>query len=159
MILVLLGTFPTDFKRPLLEIEKLCSEGEINEEVIVQCGHTQIESSFMQMQPFISPDVLTSLYINARVVISQAGTGSLMKGIKLNKKIIAIPRLAKYGEVVDNHQVEILNEFSKLNYIIPWTEDVALKSLLQEINDFEPATYISKKQVIIEYLTDYIESV
>jgi UDP-N-acetylglucosamine transferase subunit ALG13 len=95
MILVLLGTFPTAFKRPLVEIDRLCREGKINEKVIVQSGHTQFESEFLEMRPFIAPDELTGIYKEARIVITQAGTGSLLKGMKLHKKIIAIPRLAK----------------------------------------------------------------
>ena len=158
MIIVLLGTFPTAFKRPLIEIEKLCKKGLITEEVIVQSGHTQFDSEYMKMRPFISPDELTELYKQARVVITQAGTGSLIKGMKLNKKIIAIPRLAKYGEVVDDHQEEILHEFTKLNHILPWTEDVALEEVLSKIDDFEPSPYISTKQNIIDHLEGYINS-
>lgn len=158
MIIVLLGTFPTAFKRPLIEIEKLCKKGLITEEVIVQSGHTQFDSEYMKMRPFISPDELTELYKQARVVITQAGTGSLIKGMKLNKKIIAIPRLAKYGEVVDDHQEEILHEFTKQNYILPWTEDIALEEVLNKIDDFEPSPYISTKQNIIDHLEGYINS-
>ncbi|UBZ07322.1 hypothetical protein LDL76_01100 [Salegentibacter mishustinae] len=158
MIIVLLGTFPTAFKRPLIEIEKLCKKGLITEEVIVQSGHTQFDSEYLKMRPFISPDELTELYKQARVVITQAGTGSLIKGMKLNKKIIAIPRLAKYGEVVDDHQEEILHEFTKQNYILPWTEDIALAEVLSKIDDFKPSPYVSTKQNIIDHLEGYINS-
>ncbi len=159
MIIVLLGTFPTAFARPLVEIDRLCREGFIKEKVIVQSGHTQFESEFLEMRPFIAPDELTDLYKEARVVISQAGTGSLIKGLKLNKKIISIPRLAKYGEVVDDHQKEILHEFTQLNYILPWTEDTSLETALNMIENFEPSPYVSTKQKIIDHLEEYINSI
>jgi UDP-N-acetylglucosamine transferase subunit ALG13 len=136
----------------------LCKEKVICEEVIVQNGYTQFESQYMDFRPFLTQDELTNLYLNARLIICHAGTGSMLKGIKLKKKIIAIPRLAKYGEVVDDHQLEIINEFSKLNYIIPWTEDVSLKSLLSKVDSFEPEEYISRKKEIINYLNDFIDS-
>lgn len=158
MILVLLGTFPTDFKRPLLEIDKLCADGTITEEVIVQNGYTTIDSKYLTLKPFLPINELIELYKQARIIISQAGTGSLIKGIKLNKKIIAIPRLAKYGEVVDDHQLEILEEFTKLNYILPWREDVSLKECLVAIESFHPEKYVSQKETIINYLTEYIDS-
>ncbi len=158
MILVLLGTFPTAFPRPLIEIEKLCKEGWLKEEIIVQNGHTQFESSYMTMRTFIPPDELTALCIDARIVISHAGTGSLTKAIKLGKKIIAVARLAKYQEMVDDHQVEILTVFSDLNYVLPWTDGVSLSTLLQSIEDFKPSPYVSNKQDIIKYLDDYITS-
>lgn len=159
MIIVLLGTFPTAFERPLVEIDRLCRKGIIQEKVIVQSGHTQFESEFLEMRPFIPPDELTQLYIQASVVISQAGTGSLIKGLKLNKKIISIPRLAKYGEVVDDHQEEILHEFTRLNYIVPWTEDIALEDVLKKIVYFKPSPYVSTKQRIIDHLEQYIDSI
>ena len=159
MIIVLLGTFPTAFVRPLLEIDRLCREGIIKEKVIVQSGHTKFESEYLEMRPFIPPDELTELYKEATLVITQAGPGSLLKGMKLNKKIISIPRLAKYQEVVDNHQEEILYEFTKLNYILPWTEEVALESLLHQIYDFQPSPYLSTKQKIINHLEEYIDSI
>lgn len=158
MILVLLGTFPTAFARPLIEIEQACLEGKIQEEVIVQNGHTHFESSYMTMRSFIPPDELTALCIEARVIISHAGTGSLTKAIKLQKKIIAVARLAKYNEMVDDHQVEILDVFSELNYVLPWDEGVPLSTMLSAINDFQPSPYISNKQNIINHLEDYISS-
>ena len=78
--------------------------------------------------------------------------------MKLNKKIIAIPRLAKYGEVVDDHQEEILHEFTKQNYILPWTEDIALEEVLSKIDGFKPSPYVSTKQNIIDHLEGYINS-
>jgi len=158
MILVLLGTFPTAFKRPLLEIETLCEDGTIAEEIIVQNGYTTIESKHQVFRPFIPPDELDALYKKARLIITHAGTGSIIKGLKLYKKVIAIPRLAKYGEVVDDHQLEILNEFAKMNYIMPWQENVSLKSILSAAAHFSPSPYISNKENIINYLTNYVDS-
>ncbi len=159
MILVVLGTFPIEFKRPLLEIDKLCKEGNITEEVIVQNGHTKIMTNHLNCMPFMSPEILSEFYENARLIISHAGTGSLIKGVKLNKKVIAIARLAKFGEHIDNHQVEILEEFAKMGYILPWREHDALKDVLKTVENFTPNKYISNKQTIIDYLTDYIDSV
>lgn len=156
MIVVMLGTFPTEFQRPLLELEDLCGQGIIDEEIVVQSGHTPFESSFMQVRPFIAPDELTELCSKARVIISHAGTGSLIKGIKLEKKVIAIARRAKYNEMVDDHQVELLDTFAELNYIMPWREENSLKELLNQIDAYTPSPYVSKKEVIIDYLDEYI---
>ncbi len=101
MILVTLGTFPTEFPRPLIAIDALCRKGVIQEEVIVQCGHTSFDSPYLIMRPFIAPDELAELTKQARIIITHAGTGSLIKAIKLHKKIIAIARLSKNEEMVN----------------------------------------------------------
>jgi UDP-N-acetylglucosamine transferase subunit ALG13 len=159
MILVLFGTFDIEFKRPLLEIQKLCQEGIISEEVIVQSGYTAIENiQYVKMKPFIQPDELNELHQKARIIITHAGTGSLIKALKFNKKVIGIARLLKYGEHVDNHQVEILEKFAELNYILPWRDGIPLKLILTEISDFVPTKFVSNKPAIINYLKNYIDA-
>ncbi len=159
MILVLLGTFVTDFKRPLIEIEKLCADGTISEEVFVQAGYTTItDSEHIIIKPFIEPDELTELHNKARIIITHAGVGSIMKALFLKKKVIAIARLSKYDEHVDDHQVEVLEEFARLNYLMPWRENDSLKTLLANADDFNQREFISNNSQMISYLTKYIDS-
>lgn len=157
MILVTLGTFEIEFKRPLIQIDELLKNGIINEEVIVQCGHTKYESSHFRMVPFFEPETLNGLYQAARIVITHAGTGSILKGVKLGKKVIAIARMQKYNECVDDHQMEILNEFSKLGYLLAWHEEDSLKEIISRIDDFKPNLYLSGKQYLMDYLKRYID--
>ena len=56
---------------------------------------------------------------NARIIITHAGVGTIIKGLKLNKTMIVAARLKKYKEHVNDHQLQILDNFSKEGYIIP----------------------------------------
>lgn len=159
MILVLLGTFRIEFPRPLIEIEKLCREGKLSEEIIAQTGHTNFKSEYFTIIPFMDVDKLNDLYDKARIIITHAGTGSMLNGVKRGKKVIAVPRLMKNGEHIDDHQLEIAKVFAEKNYVLPWYEDQPLYSILQQANDFVPEKYISKKEVIIDYLKNYIDSI
>ncbi|MBK0381646.1 hypothetical protein I5M32_01620 [Pedobacter sp. SD-b] len=158
MILVLLGTFVTEFKRPLLALDSLCKKGIITEEVIVQNGHTAIETDHLVLKPFISPKELDELHKNARLIITHAGTGSLIKAVGFQKKIIGVARLLKFGEHVDDHQIEILEKFVELGYIMPWREEDELENILNMIKDFNPIPFVSNKPVIMNYLSEYIDS-
>lgn len=158
MIFVTLGTFPTSFTRPLQALHECCSKKVIDTKIVVQCGYTEFESEFFEMRPFIPPEELEELTKNADLIITHAGSGSMIKAIKYKKKIIAIPRLAKHGEVVDDHQLEILEVFDERGYVLSWNENDDFESLIEQIKTFEPNEYISKKEVIIEYLENYINS-
>ena len=158
MILVLLGTFTIEFRRPLQEIERLCAEGKLNEEIIVQNGHTRYYSPYFKTFPFIQPDKLDQLYDLASIIITHAGTGSIIKGLKKGKKIIAIARLQKNGEHIDDHQLEILNEFALSGYILPWNESDTLELVLQKVKNFTPKVYNSQKDKILGFLENYIDS-
>ncbi len=158
MILVLLGTFPTEFIRPLHEIEYLLNAGVIKEEVIVQNGYTNFESSNMILKGFVSLDELNKLYQESDLIISHGGSGSIIKGLKFRKKVIAIPRLAKYGEVVDDHQLELVKKFSDLGYLIPWYENQKLEKIYKNVDSFKPEIYESQKDEIINFLDNYLNT-
>lgn len=53
------------------------------------------------------------------VVISHAGTGSIIDTLRSNKKLIVVPN----DKLMDNHQLEIANEFTKLNYCLCYNVD------------------------------------
>ena len=53
------------------------------------------------------------------VIITHAGVGTIIKGLKLGKKMIVAARLKKYKEHVNDHQLQILDTFAKEEYIIP----------------------------------------
>lgn len=159
MILVLLGTFPLNFDRPLVVLEQLLRKGIISEEVIVQSGYTVFNSSYMTFLPFLPLEELLVLYEKADLIITQAGTGSIIKGLKKNKKMIAIARLAKYGESVDDHQLEIVQEFAGAHYLLPWYEGDNLEKILSLANHFEFQPYKSSNKEIINFLINYIDNI
>ena len=118
MILVLLGTQNNSFHRLLEEIEKNIDEGNITEKVIVQAGFTKYESNKMEIFDMISQEELNKLIEEADLVITHGGVGSIMSAVKQGKKVIAVPRLKKYGEHVNNHQLEIIETLNNQGIIV-----------------------------------------
>ena len=49
-------------------------------------------------------------------IITHGGVGSIIDSLKKNKKVIAVPRLGKYNEHVNDHQVEIIESFNENNF-------------------------------------------
>src|SRR5690554_4069176 len=111
MLLVVLGTEKYSFTRPLLALEAYLKENLLGEDVVVQAGYTQFVSTRMKIIPFFNLVELEKLYEEARVVICHGGTGSVVTGVKLGRKVIVVPRLKKYGEHIDDHQLELVNAF------------------------------------------------
>lgn len=158
MILVLLGTFKIEFGRPIVAIENALKSGEINEEIIVQAGHTAYSSDLLTIRSFIDPKELDDLYNRAEIIVTHGGVGSILRGFRMNKKIIAIPRLYKYDEHVDDHQLDILEEFSERNYLINWHEDEKFSTVLNRARNFEPSSFVSTKKDLESFLIDYIDN-
>lgn len=139
MIYVTLGTQPCDFSRCLKMIEELVKARSIKEKIIAQIGYTDYKPMCMECYDFIPEDKYQELIANSRVIISHAGTGALFSSIKKGKKVIAVARLSKYGEMVNNHQQEITKKLSEEGYILDGTE--SLINAWDNLDDFSPRSF------------------
>lgn len=158
MILVLLGTQNNSFHRLLEEIQKNIDNGNIKEEVVVQKGYTKFESENMTLYTQLPPDELKKLIDKADLIITHGGVGSIITAIEKNKKVIAIPRLKKYKEHVNDHQLDIIKSFSDAGYIIGLNSVEQLKDALKEVQNFRPKQYIKNTGNILKIVEDFIEN-
>ena len=149
MILVLLGTQNNSFHRLLEEIEKNVENENIQEEVVVQAGYTKFEPQTKKQQiklfTTIPKKALDSLIEQANIVISHGGVGSMITANQKRKKVIAVPRLKKYHEHVNDHQVETIEIFAKRGYVLPVKKVEELGDALKQIYNFQPTIYQKDK--------------
>ena len=139
MTLVTLGTQHQEFTRLLDYIEKSDLKGEI----IVQAGYTKYESKRMKIFDFISYDEMEKYIDKSDLVITHAGTGSIVMPLK-------------FGEHVDDHQVELVDVFYSEGYILKIDEDTSLDEVLKNIKDFKPKKFVSNTKKFIENLEQEI---
>lgn len=159
MILVLLGTQNNSFKRLLEEIDKLIEKKVIDEEVIVQAGYTKYKSKNMKIFDMISKKELDEYYKNANYIITHGGVGSIISGLNNEKKVIAVPRLKKYGEHVNDHQIEIVNLFNEKGFIIGLNSTKQLEEGIRKLKDFVPVKYTHNNDKMLKIIEDFIEKV
>lgn len=157
MILITLGTQDKEFTRILEKVDELIDKKIIKEEVIVQAGYTKYKSKNMNIFDYVSKKKLESYMEQADFIITHAGVGTIFDALKKNKKIIAIPRLSKYKEHNNDHQLEIIEEFSKENFILPVYEMDELEDALKKIKKFKPNKYESNNKNMVKLISDYID--
>lgn len=157
MILVLLGTQKNEFRRLLKEIERNILDGTIHEKVIGQAGCTKYATDHMELFDLIPKEQIDQLKKEANFVITHGGVGSILSCVKMGKKVIAVPRLQKYQEHVNDHQVQLVEKFQKEGYIIGVQDVNQLKKAIQKIPEFEPKPYQSQTNHMIKMIKDYID--
>ena len=157
MILVTLGTQNNSFHRLLKEVKKNIDNGNIKEEVIVQNGYTKFDSKQMKLIKEIPQDEFNKLIDQANLVITHGGVGSIITAITKGKKVIAIPRLKKYNEHVNDHQIEIIDSFNEKGYIIGIHSVEELGKALEEAENFKPQKYVKNTGNILKLVEDFID--
>jgi len=158
MILVMLGTQNNSFHRLLEEIQKNIDNGNIKEEVVVQKGYTKFQSENMKLYSQLPVDEMDKFIDKADLVITHGGVGSIIMSIKKDKKVIAIPRLKKYREHVNDHQLDIIKSFNDSGYIIGVEGVESLGEALEKAQDFKPIKYIPNTGKIINIIENFIDN-
>jgi UDP-N-acetylglucosamine transferase subunit ALG13 len=157
MIFVTLGSQKFQFNRMLVEIDKLIEEGKITDEVFAQIGASDYKPRKFKYKDFLTQDEFKDYMKNANLVITHAGTGAIVTALKNDKLVIAIPRLAKYGEHVDDHQIQLIDEFKELNFIEPVYEIEQLANALEVVKKNRYNKYVSNTKNIINDIEKFIE--
>lgn len=158
MILITLGTQDKQFKRLLDMVQEEIDKGNISDKVVVQAGYTKYESKDMEIFDLIDRDKFADLISKCDILITHGGVGSIITGLQNNKKVIVVPRLAKYNEHVNDHQKQITDNFSKVGYILPVYEDDNLGDVLKKVDKFKPKKYKSNTNNMIKLIEDYIDN-
>ena len=158
MILVMLGTQNNSFHRLLEEIDDLINKGIINDEVVVQAGHTKYKSKNMKIFSLIPVEELEELIEKADLIITHGGVGSIISSLKKGKKVIAVPRLHEYQEHVNNHQKEIVETFDKKRYIIGIQDVKELNEAIEKSKDFVLEKYLSSNKKMLNIIENFIDN-
>lgn len=157
MILVLLGTQNNQFTRLLQEIQKCIDNGIINQRVVVQAGFTKFESNKMNIFDLKPKEVVENLANEADFIITHGGVGSILMGIKKNKKVIAVPRLSEFNEHVNDHQRQIVEVFNDKGYIIGVQNMEDLSEAIKQIDEFEPIPYSGDNSKMLNIIESFID--
>lgn len=159
MIFVTLGTQDKSFSRLLKAIDKEIEKGTIKDKVVVQAGLTKYKSKNMEIFDLIPADKFDQYIEKSDLVITHGGAGSILTALKKNKIVIAAARLSKYKEHTNDHQKQIVKEFSDEGYILELNDFNKLGKLIEKSKKFKPKKFMSNTKNMIKLLEDYIEDV
>ena len=156
MIFVSVGSQKFQFDRLLEKLDALLEEGIIQDEIMAQIGVSQYVPRHYQYQPFMDREEFARQVDACSVMITHGGTGAIIGAVKKGKKVIAVPRLAKYGEHVDDHQLQLIHQFDDLNLICPCYDLEDLGDCCRKIGTMEFKAYVSNTGRIIDSIEDYL---
>ncbi len=157
MIFVTIGTQKFQLNRLLKKMDQLCAEGKIKEEVFAQIGQSDYRPKNYNFITFMDEKTFEEKIKQSSLVITHSGVGSIMTALKYRKPVIIFPRLYKYKEHVDNHQLEIAEVFAKKNYVLCCNEEDDLYSLIYEAKTHSFNTYNSSQGKIIDLVRKFLE--
>lgn len=127
MIFVTVGSRNYPFDRLFKKLDELYEDGTLTEEMFAQTGTSSYQPKHYAYKDFISQDEFLEKINMADIVISHGASGSIMKALNAGKKVITVTRLEKYGEHINDHQIQNNEAFSTNGYVL--MADLELENL------------------------------
>ena len=156
-VFITLGSQKFQFNRLLKAVDELCERGTLDvEDVFAQIGYSDYIPQKYNYKTFLDRDEFSNEMEKADIIITHGGTGAIIGAVKRGKKVIAVPRLAKYGEHVDDHQLQLIKQFDDLNLICPCRDTNKLEAALDTVQRTKYNSYKSNTLNIISSIEDYL---
>lgn len=114
--------------------------------VVVQHGHTPFSAAHCRAVDFMSMQEYADHISRARIVIMHAGAGSLIHALEAGKRPIVMPRRKKFGEHVNDHQVELAQALAAEGRVLLIESDRDLVVALQAALGDEPSSPVQREE-------------
>ena len=111
----------------------------------------------MKILDYISGKEFEEIFDKAGLIITHAGVGTIIMGLEKHKKMIVAARLKQYGEHVNDHQKQILENFSSNGFIIPLEDFDKLDEAIKQAKDFKPKEFKGNNEKFVKNLEEEIE--
>lgn len=158
MIFATLGTQRFQLNRLLMEIDELIEAKKITQEVIAQIGASDYEPRNYRFFRYIDKNQFDEYINRASLIITHSGVGSIIAALKAKKPVVVYPRLQKYHEHVDDHQLDIAKAFERMNYILCRREEDTLIEVINRCKHYPFADYVANTNRISTIINMFLHS-
>lgn len=152
MIFVTYGTQPHDFKY----MGEVVNQIKPDIQVVAQIGESKNNIVRPNTQVYDYIENYPQYVADSEIIITHGGVGSIMGGLQAGKKVIVIPRLAVFGEHIDNHQLEVTTKLSKGNYLYYMQRDEDINQVIAKVEATEFNPYQSNTKNFVRNIENIL---
>ena len=157
MILLTVGTYPLPFERLVKAVDTAVMEGLIQEKVFAQIGSCRYTPRNMEYVRMMQKETFDSYCQKASSIIGHTGMGTISVALDYRKTLLGMPRLRKYGEAVNNHQVPIARKFEELGHILVAYQKEDLLDKIELMKLFIPRPRVNQAKDVTDRIARFLE--
>jgi UDP-N-acetylglucosamine transferase subunit ALG13 len=130
---VTVGNATDGFRRLLDAVERLAADGGLPTPLVIQSGNNPaFVSRHGLVRAFLPMEEFEEHIGRARLVIAHAGAGTVLHALAVGRVPVVMPRRARYGELVDDHQAEFVEHLARAGRVIAAWEPADLPAAIRE---------------------------
>jgi UDP-N-acetylglucosamine transferase subunit ALG13 len=155
MIFLTVGTqFP--FDRLVRAIDELVDQSLLDDKIYAQIGMSSYKPRNFEAVLSLENHVFAKCMREASCIISHAGMGTIAMALENRKPLLVMPRLKKYGEVVNDHQVDIVRKFEQLGYLLAAYRVEELLEKINALESFVPRKRETNIEAVLEQISKFL---
>jgi UDP-N-acetylglucosamine transferase subunit ALG13 len=158
VIFVTVGTiFP--FDRLIKAVDKACANGLIKEDVFAQIGESSYKPANLEYSFALKKDKFDEIFKNSSGVISHAGMGTILSAVDNGKPLLVMPRLKRFGEHVNDHQLGTARKFEQLGHVLAAYSEEELPDKLRELKTFVPKPRTNQAKAVADRIAKFLSEI
>lgn len=158
MIFLTVGTqFP--FDRLVRAVDEAIGENGLDEQVFAQVGASTYRPKNFETVAELEKSLFDKYISEANGIISHAGMGCITMALEYRKPLLVMPRLKKYDEVVNDHQVAIAKKFERLGHLLAAYSAEDLLNKIKVLRDFIPLERRTTSEAVAERVSNFLRQI
>ena len=158
MIFLTVGTL-FNFDRLVKAVDDAIAKGLITDKVFAQIGDSKYIPQNMEYVKILEKEKFDQKLIESDALLSHAGMGSITMALNHNKPILVMPRLKKYSEHVNDHQLGTARKFEVLGHVLVAVEAEELPTKIELLKTFKPKQRINQADKVAQKIKDFLDSI
>ena len=152
-LFVPLGTQKFPFNRLVKALNEMVNSGIYTSQEIVMQSTIYEEKPLFTHHEIIPLETFNSYLDKAEVIITHSGVNSIISSMNRKKPLIIVPRMKKYGEHVDDHQIEIADLMEQKFDVLVAKNTAQLVNLIEQAKAHSYKQYQSKNAELVEAIS------
>jgi UDP-N-acetylglucosamine transferase subunit ALG13 len=143
----------------LLDLTKSFLEANENFNCVAQTGESKHLPINMHCIKWLTQEKFRHHYSKADIILSHAGMGNILLAAELEKPIVIMPRVAEYGEHVNNHQTGTLTGFSDRDFVFPAIDQESFSNAILDAQNWSPHNIdLQPRSSLVSSLKQYLST-
>lgn len=158
MIFLTVGTsFP--FDRLVKPIDELVGQGKLDTHFFAQVGKGGYRPKNFESVETLDKKKFDEYFEGAEAIIAHAGMGTITTALAQNKPVLVLPRLKKYGELVNDHQNATAKRFEELGHVLAVYDTSELMEKIKSLKDFKPVPRKSQAEDVAKRIGSFLAQI
>ena len=149
MILVVTGVHEHGFNRLVKAVDILARDGKI-EDVFIQTGYSDYQPKYCKWAKSVEFNKFEKMMDDAEILVTHGGAGCIAGGLERNKPTIVVPRLKRFNEHNNDHQLELSSILAKAQRVLLVHEENELYDFIKKAKTFTPRSPKGKNMIVLE---------